>query len=167
MHYKNILCALLITNIVLLVSLIPGGPIETRTFATLSPTVIYSFNTFLTLLVCGSCLVLGGLYTNRYWAKVSSIGIGLAFVIIFALDLLHIFPVSEDSMPPVLFIIEVMSLFVGISLSGFSIAAIMHHEPVDNKRKFSSKKIRWFLLFSILFSLPIIYFASKAALGFF
>lgn len=52
----NRIAILLYTSFLLLSSLIPGGPIETRSFSHIDSEVLLAFNTFLTLVALGSAI---------------------------------------------------------------------------------------------------------------
>ncbi len=51
--------SLLLLSAIMLTSLVPGGPIETRDFSHISPLVLGSFNVFLTTLSITSFLGIG------------------------------------------------------------------------------------------------------------
>ena len=50
MNQQKKVAVLLVVSSFLLAILVPGGPIETRSFSHISPLILGSFNTFLTLL---------------------------------------------------------------------------------------------------------------------
>lgn len=83
---------LLIVAVSLLTPMVPGGPIETRSFATLPRAVFWGFNAFLIMLGLGSIvtavLVLGG----GTWAYGIALGLGAGYVAVFGLDLAGVFP---------------------------------------------------------------------------
>jgi hypothetical protein len=80
------------------VTLVPGGPIETRDFSHLSPTVFWGFNIFL----AGLGLVgLGGSYgawRGRQWAAQSAIPVAWLYLGVFILDWAQVFPTTPDPM---------------------------------------------------------------------
>lgn len=107
---------LLIVAVSLLTPMVPGGPIETRSFATLPRAVFWGFNAFLIMLGLGSIviavLVLGG----GTWAYGIALGLGAGYVAVFGLDLAGVFPRSKDPLPPTLLLLEVLDLAIGAAL---------------------------------------------------
>lgn len=86
--------ALLVLSTVLLGILVPGGPIEKRRFSHISPLVLGTFNTFLTVLGLVSLgLTYFSLKGNR-WAFFAAAICGISYFLVYALDLGKIFPVS-------------------------------------------------------------------------
>ena len=98
---------LLLLSATMLTSLVPGGPIETRGFSHISPFVLGSFNVFLTTLSIASFLLLYFVWRQQRWAFIGSALAGIAYFLVYVLDLARWFPVSSDAMPPALFVIEV------------------------------------------------------------
>ncbi|MEO0886325.1 MAG: hypothetical protein AAFY54_10350, partial [Cyanobacteria bacterium J06648_10] len=91
-----------------LFTLVPGGPIETRSFAHINSITLGAFNTFLTTLVLGSLLLVYFVLRAHRWAMMGAAISGLSFLAVYGLDLVKIFPVSPDAMPPALFAVEVL-----------------------------------------------------------
>ncbi|WP_396610673.1 hypothetical protein ACH9L7_10575 [Haloferax sp. S1W] len=113
--------ALLLTLVtLLLVSLAPWGPIETRSFAHLSPAVYWGFNAFLILLGLGSFATAYRLWTGTTDALLAAIVAGVLYIAVYVLDLAGIFPTSPDSMPPLLLAIEVVDSLLALVLVVYS-----------------------------------------------
>ncbi|MCF2947568.1 hypothetical protein L0668_05570 [Paraglaciecola aquimarina] len=98
----------LILNALLLISLIPGGPIENRDFSHIPAIYLIAFNGVLTALGMSSLLV-APLASQNYTvvAKVSKI-IALAYLAVYVLDLFAIFPQTPSPMPWPLLCIELL-----------------------------------------------------------
>ncbi|TWU21444.1 hypothetical protein Pla52o_36290 [Novipirellula galeiformis] len=115
------LSLLLFASFVLLASLVPGGPIETRDFSHINPAILAAFNLFLATLgivrIVAAFLVRPG-STPVYWA---SVVIGFCYFLVYVLDLANVFPKSPDSMPPLLLVIELIGTILSIPLMGLSV----------------------------------------------
>lgn len=100
----------------LLMSLVPGGPIENRDFSHIAPWVLTAFNTFLTLLGMGSLLViplcLKGLRLGGSLAMLAA----LSYFVVYVIDLLGLFPQTPSTMPLALFSIEVVGSLIALPL---------------------------------------------------
>lgn len=114
---------LLLLSAIMLTSLVPGGPIETRDFSHINPLVLGSFNIFLTMLSLTSFLFLYFVWQRQRWAFVAAGINGIAFCLVYVLDLARWFPVSPDAMPPALFAIEVLGTILSIPLAALAISA--------------------------------------------
>ena len=104
-------------------SLVPGGPIETRSFGHMDPLTLATFNTFLTTLVLGSLLLVYFVLQSKRWATIAAAGCGLSYLGVYGLDLVKIFPVSPDAMPPALLAIEVLGTVLSLPLMVLSVQA--------------------------------------------
>ena len=121
MNIKHLVSTLLILSFGLLAVLVPGGPIETRSFSHIDPLILAGFNTFLTTLVIVSPMLVYFIVKNKPWAWVISALCGVSYFLVYALDLGKIFPVSPDPMPPTLYIIEVLGAIVSVPLMFFAV----------------------------------------------
>lgn len=124
MKYSMSIGLLLLMSSVFLISLVPGGPIETRDFSHIQPWVLLSFNTYLT--VVGISSIVWGVQAlrtplNPLWSLLS----GLSYLIIYGLDLLMLFPVSPTPMNQALWSIEVSGLLLSLPLTGLSCWQLM------------------------------------------
>ncbi|MBP0013801.1 MAG: hypothetical protein J7545_06810 [Roseofilum sp. SBFL] len=61
-------------------TLVPGGPIETRSFDHMSPLTLGVFNTFFTTLVLGSLLLVYFTLRSRRWAMITAAVCGLSYL---------------------------------------------------------------------------------------
>ena len=113
--------ALLLTVVtLLLVSLAPWGPIETRSFEHLSPVVYWGFNVFLVLLGLGSFVTAYRLWSGNTDALLAAVVAGVLYIAVYGLDLAGLFPTSPDAMPPLLFAIEVVDTAFAVVLVVYS-----------------------------------------------
>ncbi|GAB4548176.1 MAG: hypothetical protein Tsb0024_17900 [Ruegeria sp.] len=96
------------------VTLVPGGPIETRDFSGLGGTVFWGFNAFLialALLAVGSAVaMLRGSATASWGAIVSAWG----YIFVVLLDLGHVFPTSPDPIPLMLGLVEILDFILAL-----------------------------------------------------
>jgi len=167
-HMGKTVAALLVLSAVLLGILVPGGPIETRSFSHISPLILGAFNTFLTVLGIGSLALAYFAFKGKRWAILAAAFCGIFYFLVYALDLGMIFPVSPDKMPPALFAIEVAGILVSFPLTFLSLRRVSmqvidlgsHENPV------AIKKARVLLLVLItLAGVGIIIFATVSAMG--
>lgn len=150
---------------ILLSVLVPGGPIETRDFSHINPSILGAFNIFLTSIGIVSLSIILFVLKNKKWALLLSVICGISYFAIYLLDLGKIFPVSPIPMPLTLLIIEIIGTIVSIPLTYLS--AVMYFK---NKNEFESKvKLpKYFvpLIFLLLIiGIGIVIFATNAAMG--
>lgn len=118
---------MLIISAMFLTALVPGGLVESRDFSHIHPLILISFNLFLTVLVFGSCLL--GLQWFRKPASVqATLWVGVAYFMVYLLDLFAIFPVSPTPMSELLWAIEVSGLILAIPLIMLSGYALVQGE---------------------------------------
>lgn len=103
------------------VTLVPGGPIETRDFSGLGGAVFWGFNAFLialALLAVGSAVaMLRGSVAAGWGAIVAAWG----YIFVVLLDLGHVFPTSPDPIPLMLGLIEILDFILA-----FYVLALAH-----------------------------------------
>ncbi|WP_299488306.1 hypothetical protein [Acaryochloris sp. IP29b_bin.137] len=153
--------------------LVPGGPIETRSFSHIDPITLGAFNTFLTSLVLGSLLLVYFVLKLERWAIIGTAVCGLSFLGVYGLDLAHIFPVSPDAMPPALLAIEILGTIVSLPLIVLTIQAFRGEgqEQLAATSSTPSTTLTFDLLqrFTVLgitlIGLAIIAFATRSAMG--
>jgi len=166
-NYRYLISTLLILSCGLLGILVPGGSIETRDFSHINPFILGCFNTFLTLLVMISILIVYYLLQNISWVYIVAAICGLSYFVVYALDLAKIFPVSPVPMPRTLFAIEVIGLIVSLpivflSIKESSFANSSHEQRIMQP---NPKSFVYFAFFLSIASLGIIIFATKSAMG--
>ena len=166
-NYKNSISALLLLSCVLLGTLVPGGLVETRDFSHINPFVLVGFNAFLTLLVMASILIVYYLMQDIKWAYIFAAICGLAYFVVYGLDLAELFPVSPVLMPQTLFVIEVVGLIVSLPLIFLSANKLLASNSSQQQRITQpySHGFVYFALFLAIVSLGIIIFATKSAMG--
>lgn len=154
---------LLILSTILLGVLVPGGPIEKRSFSHIAPFILAVFNTFLTILGLGSLILAILVFLKYRWALYAASLCGIAYFLVYAMDLGKIFPVSPDKMPRALFIIEVIGLILSIPL--IALAFISAHNLQNSNVGFViSSGIMVLIALLTLSGLGIIIFATKSAM---
>ena len=168
-NIRYIVSTLLVLSFGLLGILVPGGPIETRSFAHIDPLILGVFNTFLTSLGIVSILLIYFILKNRKWAFIISVVCGVSYFLVYALDLGKIFPVSPDSMPQALFVIEVLGTITSLPLMFFSAREALKSVNSDNEQAMKSdsysKEFIYLVFFLVLIGIGIIVFATKSAMG--
>ncbi|KAI9134750.1 hypothetical protein [Acaryochloris sp. CCMEE 5410] len=163
--------ALLALSSGLLTSLVPGGLIETRSFAHINPIVLGSFNTFLTSLSLLSLLLIYFVWQRQRWAYAASAITGLSYFLVYVLDLGRLFPVSPDAMSSALFVIEVLGTIVSLPLMIVSVQGLwLSRElslpsPQVGNHSFTRVKQFTAALVIALLGLGIITFATRSAMG--
>ncbi|MEM6501849.1 MAG: hypothetical protein AAF685_08430 [Cyanobacteria bacterium P01_C01_bin.89] len=153
--------------------LVPGGPIETRSFAHINPLTLGVFNTFLTILGPGSLLLAYFVWKSERWALWGSALCGLSFFGVYGLDLAQIFPVSPDAMPLALFAIEVWGTVLAFPLMAMSLQALRDISPIAIATPSNASALlldaRWSQVLVTLclglVALGIIVFATQSAMG--
>ena len=112
-----------------LIPLIPGGPIENRSFGHIPVPVLVAFNAFITVTVLGSVPL--AFLARRGGRRILTLVVldGLGYVAIFALDLLHIFPVSPTPMSPTLFGFEIAGLGCGLLIVASALRDMRRPRP--------------------------------------
>ena len=164
--------ALLALSSGLLTSLVPGGLIETRSFAHINPLILGSFNTFLTTLSLSSLLLIYFAWQRYHWAFVASFIAGLSYFLVYVLDLAHLFPVSPNAMPPALLVIEIIGTIVSLPLMLVSGWGIQHSSKQlaqkQNSRltpNLGGKQQILIVIGMALIGIGIIIFATRSAMG--
>ncbi len=156
-------------------SLVPGGPIETRSFAHINPVTLGMFNTFLTILALGSLILVYFVLKSERWAMLGAALCGLSFFGVYVADLAVIFPVSPDAMSPALFIIEILGTVLSLPLMGLAMRAWQASRqtafvPATTPQTHVTKTMQaWQMVLSLavgIVGLGIIMFATNAAMGF-
>ena len=164
---KNSIAFLLGISGIALTSLVPGGPIETRSFAHINPLTLGIFNTILTTLALGSFLLVYFILNDRKWAIVGAAICGLTYIGVYGLDLAYLFPVSPDPMPAALWAIEVFGLAIAIPLTSLSIIQIRSAGTVAPVTPLiSSQNATYTTSLILLLGLSIIAFATRSAMGY-
>lgn len=154
---------LLLLSTVLFWTLIPGGPVETRKFSHYSPYILGSFNTFLTILGIGSLIVVYFCFSGSKWAFYVAGICGISYLLVYALDLGKVFPVSPDRMSKALFVIEVTGLILSIPLILLSFISVSMLENLTEDIQLSVFGIILLFLMVIL-GIGIVIFATNVTM---
>lgn len=99
---------LLILLVLTFITLVPGGPVETRSFAHLGGPVFWGFNMFLILLGITALISAVGLLRDNAAGAVGGIVAGWGYIFVVLLDLGHVFPTTPDPIPLMLGLIEIL-----------------------------------------------------------
>ncbi|MBP0021787.1 MAG: hypothetical protein J7647_30060 [Cyanobacteria bacterium SBLK] len=169
---KYWLSGLLVLSSVLLSTLIPGGPIETRSFAHIDPIILGSFNIFLTSLNIGSLLLAYFVWQEQRWSFLASAIFGLSYFFTYTLDLGGLFPISPDAMPLALFSIEIAGTAIALPLTIAAAQAMQDsiQTPIDGRNAIaidSTATVKWSILMLILavLAVAIVIFATRSAMA--
>jgi len=162
MNKRYSIATLLVISGLLLASLIPGGPIETRDFSHINPLVLGLFNLFLTALGLGSFVAAWFLFRGHNLAWLSLL-MGAAYLLVYGIDLLAWFPKTASEMPPALFAIEVAGCVIALPLMVFACALRQSKEAPTASEHPNFGNVSITLL--ALLSVGILVFATLAAMG--
>jgi hypothetical protein len=173
LHTKHWVAGLLGFSGLALSLLVPGGPIETRSFSHINSLTLGAFNTFLTVLGLGSLLLIYFVLRSERWAIFVAAVCGLSYLGVYGLDLAQVFPVSPDAMPPALFAIEVLGTVISFPLIALSIQALRGLNPKmsvasspSTDLSLSWKMLQALMVISLgMIALGIMAFATRSAMG--
>ncbi|MBE9067651.1 hypothetical protein IQ260_13400 [Leptolyngbya cf. ectocarpi LEGE 11479] len=174
LQIKHYVAGLLGISSIALGTLVPGGPIETRSFAHINLLTLGVFNTFLTTLVLSSLLLVYFILQSKPWAMLTATGIGLSYLGVYGLDLAKIFPISPDAMPPALLAIEILGTILSLPLIALSIQTLQTSRQrtlttvpfphPNNPHRFQLPQTILVISLGIA-ALTIITFATSSAMG--
>lgn len=128
MDFKKPVPYLLAAIIVLLAVLVPGGPVETRSFSNLSPRLFWGFNAFLISLGIFTLITLFFVVRKKKWSYIAAIVTGVLYILVYILDLAHIFPVSPDPMSTPLLWIEVIDTVLAAICIAFAAKSLEQYD---------------------------------------
>ena len=94
-----------------------GGPIENRDFSHIHPAILLGFNSFLALLGLGSLPLAYGVWRGSALAHAGAGAAGAAYLLVYAVDLVGLFPQSPSAMSAPLWWVEVAGLAVALPLA--------------------------------------------------
>lgn len=166
---QQFLAILLLTSSIALMTLVPGGPIETRDFSHISFIVLTLFNLFLTVLGLGSLIQAYFVSRGNEWSIRNSVFTGGSYLLVYGLDLLSIFPVSPSPMPTLLLLIELIGIALALPILYLAIklsqsAHTQFAMPVPTKASNLNSALLLLCLFAI-FTVAIVAFATLSAIG--
>ena len=166
MNYQKITIFTLVISIFTLAWMVPGGPVETRSFSNILPEVVLGFNIFLTALIIVAISLIYFMYKKQKWAYQANGVVGLAFALVFILDLGGIFPVSLDPMQTLLFVMEIIGLLLGVLLMWLSYKTLQTTSESFWINTFKISKF-WIIvgIMLLLLGVYVIYFATTSALS--
>jgi hypothetical protein len=100
----------------LLAILVPGGPIENRDFSTLKGVVFWGFNLFLITLGLTSFYSIYALLADLPNTVLVIKSIAIGYIIVYAIDLMGVFPKSPTKMSNTLMLFEIINLCIAVYL---------------------------------------------------
>ncbi|HHH37528.1 MAG TPA: hypothetical protein ENK77_02805 [Epsilonproteobacteria bacterium] len=161
-HY--IVPVLLVISALLLSSLIPGGPIENRDFSRIDPSILLSFNIFLTILGLGSFIL--AIYTLKMhrWAYLLAFVAGMSYFTVYAIDLYEIFPKSPTEMSATLLAVEMTGAIVALPLIYCSYTGLFEKEQTEDQIPVI-KQNRWGIVTILVLGTGIILFSTYSAMN--
>lgn len=110
------LSIIIFLNVTLLAILVPGGPIENRDFSALKGVVFWGFNVFLITLGLTSFYTIHAVLANNSTAVLLTKSIAIAYVTVYAIDLIGMFPKSPTKMSNTLMLFEIINLCIAVYL---------------------------------------------------
>jgi hypothetical protein len=155
--------SLLALSVVLLILLLVGGAIENRDFSAINPVILIGFNAYLISLMISSLLLLPFIYIKNRFAIKATILISLSYIVVYMLDLSHLFPQPPSPMSTSLFWTEIIGLFLAVPLLMLTIDLVKTNDEQRPKTIQPAIPI-WQIVILILISILIISFASLAAI---
>ena len=151
--------ALLTMSALNLALMVPGGFVETRTFAGYSVSVLAAFNVFLTGLGIGS-LILAFRILRTGRSGLAAPAAGLAYVAVYGLDLLRIFPIATTPMSMTLATME----WGGTALGAATVlAGVLSIAGKTDTRAPEKRLPRWVVILIAAMALAIVTFATLSA----
>lgn len=155
---------LLVLSALLLSSLVPGGPIENRNFSYINPSILLSFNIFLTFLGLGSFILAIYTFKMHRWAYLLALFAGISYFIVYVVDLYGIFPKSPTEMSVALLGIEIAGTIVSLPLIYCSYTNLFKTEQTDEKAPVIRQN-RWSIAIILLLGVGIILFSTYSAMN--
>lgn len=168
-NFKKQTIVISIISMLILSVMVPGGPVETRDLSYMDemPIVPLLFNIFLTTLAIFTLFILPYfMYKKNKWAYSASIITGISYILVFALDLLNIFPSVPYPMPKLLFIFEIIGLIFGFILSYWAYKSIqLTDENYWSSNKTIPKWVKILLIIIFFFGVYVVLFSTNAVLN--
>jgi hypothetical protein len=124
--YRKVVVFCLLALLLSFASLAPGGPIEKRDFSHLSAFEYWGFNAFLTALFSAGVVSVYFIWKAKREAYWAAIIIGWLYVVVVALDLGHVFPVSPDATGFALGMVMIADAILALNVVLFSHKALGH-----------------------------------------
>lgn len=117
---------LLVLLVASFVTLVPGGPVETRDFSGLGGPVFWGFNVFLVSLAVLALVSAAAMLQGRRRGAYGAIAAGWGYVFVVLLDLGHVFPTSPDPIPLLLGLIEILDLVLALYVMALAHRGLDH-----------------------------------------
>lgn len=111
---------LLVVLVVSFATLVPGGPVETRDFSSLTGITFWGFNVFLISLGVGALLSAWAMAKGKRAGAYGAITASWGYVFVVLLDLGHVFPQTPDPIPSLLGVIEIFDMILAAYVAALS-----------------------------------------------
>ncbi len=108
------------------VTLVPGGPIETRDFSGLGGAVFWGFNAFLIALAVVAVASAVAMLRGSRIAGWGAIAAAWGYVFVVLLDLGHVFPTSPNPIPLMLGLIEILDFMLALYVMALTHRGLGH-----------------------------------------
>ena len=108
------------------VTLVPGGPIETRDFTALGGGVFWGFNAFLIALAVLALAAAFAMWRGAAAGAWGAIAAAWGYVFVVLLDLGHVFPTSPDPIPLLLGLVEILDFLLALYVIALAHRALGH-----------------------------------------
>ncbi len=118
--------ALLTVLVGTFITLVPGGPIETRDFTALGGAVFWGFNVFLVALALLALASALAMWRGRKAGAWGAIAASWGYVFVVLLDLGHVFPTSPDPIPLMLGLVEILDFVLALYVMALAHRALGH-----------------------------------------
>lgn len=117
---------LLLLLVASFITLVPGGPIETRDFSGLGGPVFWGFNVFLIALALVAIAASVAMLRGNTAAAKAAIAAAWGYVFVVLLDLGHVFPTSPDPIPLMLGLVEILDFVLALYVMVLAHRALGH-----------------------------------------
>lgn len=140
--------------------MVPGGFVETRSFPDYPMLIIAAFNLLLTILGFASLFFAYRCLVQRQIDGFAAL-IGFTFVLVYLVDLVGLFPVSQTPMSLTLKTLEWVGVFLGAALTAFGITAETGPQSTGNSTVSLTRLRLWLILVP---GILIVVFATFSAI---
>ena len=131
-YYQPIIVTLLMLSFGIIISLLSGHSIDVRNISIEEKMLLKTYYSLLVLLTLLSIVTILFILENKMWGYFISALCGVAYFLIYALDLLTIFPHEFSILPKTIFILEATGFLVSIPTIILSIYAFISHNKEDD-----------------------------------
>lgn len=130
-YYQPIIITLLVLSFGIIISLLSSQSIDVRAIPIEEKILLKTYYSLLTLVTLLSIVVILFILENKKWGYFISALCGISYFLIYALDLLTIFPHDLSIMPRTIFMLETAGFIISIPTFVLSISAFILHNKED------------------------------------